>query len=553
MARSGNASVPHVRTGRVQRLVGYFLPLLASALLLALCYPRPGWGTLAHVALVPVAALALRSRCAWRLAWTSYLVSLLWWLYMLRWLVPVTGSGLVLLAALMAVYLPASLLVVRLLYLRWRLPMVVALPMAVVSFELVRSYWPAGGFSWFMLGHALAPYHQGHSLSRLIQIADLFGDHGVSFLVAMTSGVIVDMLTIPWLQLKAPTRFRRYRKLVFPILLWSVSMGSAWGYGQYRINTADNHPGPSIAVIQTNVPHDNKRLSLPKQRKTDWQTLLALTRDALRQEPKPQIVIWPETVVPGPINEEFRKEYLLDWIHEDIETIVKQAGVNLIVGAPTLDDKGRYNSVYLYRGDGTQAPRRYDKVHRVPFGEYIPWVESWPWLKQIFVKYISPYRSDYTLMPGRRFTVFQTGRFGAVTPICFEDTFARVCRQMVYDQSGAKRADLIFNLTNDSWYWFDQRPQHLQIAVFRSIENRVPTARSVNTGISGFISSLGRVGPIVAPNGVNPGPAGFVVHAVEIDQRNTTFGKIGHLPAIAVAVVTALLTLTTKLRRKEGR
>ena len=553
MARSGNASAPHIRAARVQRLVGYLSPLLISALLLALCYPRPGWGWLAHVALVPAAAIALRGACARRLAWTSYLVSLLWWLYMLRWLVPVTGGGLVLLAALMAVYLPASLLIVRLLHQRWRLPMVVALPMAVVSFELVRSYWPAGGFAWFMLGHALAPYQQDHSLSRLIQIADLFGDHGVSFLVAMTNGVIVDVLTIPWFLPRVHTRPRRNRKLVFAVLLWSVSMGAAWGYGQYRIDTTANEPGPTIAVIQTNVPHDNKQHATAEQMKQDWQRLLAMTSDALRHDPKPQIVIWPETVVPAPLNEEARKEYPVDWVYEDIEAVVKQARVNLIVGAPSKDTRGRYNSAYLYRDNGTRAARRYDKVHRVPFGEYIPWVESWPWLKQMFVKYISPYDDDYTLVPGRRFTVFQTGQFGAVTPICFEDVVARVCRQMVYDPSDGKRADLIFNLTNDAWYWFDERPQHLQIAVFRSIENRVPTARAVNTGVSGFISSLGRVGPIIAPQGANPGPAGFVVHAVEIDRRTTVFGRIGHIPVLAVAVVTALLTLAARLRRKEGR
>jgi len=80
-----------------------------------------------------------------------------------------------------------------------------------------------------------------------------------------------------------------------------------------------------------------------------------------------------------------------------------------------------------------------------------------------------------------------------VTPICFEDIDARICSAMFRpDSDGQKRADFLLNITNDGWFKANENADHLQAASFRSIENRVWTARSVNCGISGFIDSVGR-------------------------------------------------------------
>jgi apolipoprotein N-acyltransferase len=103
-----------------------------------------------------------------------------------------------------------------------------------------------------------------------------------------------------------------------------------------------------------------------------------------------------------------------------------------------------------------------------------------------------------------------------------------------------KRAGVLANMTNDGWFaGNDQAWQHVQIAVFRSIENRVPTVRAVNTGVSGLIDSVGRIGPVVTVDGRSEEVAGTAAGELVIDPRRTVFGHLGHAPVIGLAVWTA--------------
>ena len=214
------------------------------------------------------------------------------------------------------------------------------------------------------------------------------------------------------------------------------------------------------------------------------------------------------------------------------------------------------------------SPQHYDKIHRVPFGEYIPWVESVPAMKRLFIKYLSPYEVRLHDPPRSTLDVVRyrsppstssaladaasTGSAYFATPICFEDAVARVTRRMVYGTNSHKRADMLVNLTNDGWYaGSHQGPQHFQIAVFRCIETRTPMARSVNTGISGFIDSAGRVGPIAVNNGKTQQVEATAAHTVRFDPRVTLFSRLGHGPAILLTLVTVALSLNALRRSSE--
>jgi len=579
-------------SANIESVVWHLALLGLWAVGLALAFPRPGWGGLAHVALAPAALLAIRSANPRRLLWTSYSVAMAWWLVKLGWMSRVTVGGYVVMAACLALYLPVALWLVRQLHRRYRyLPMTLLLPMVWVSLELVRTYFPAGGFLWFALGHSQAPYDPSHGASKLIQIADIFGEHGVSFLVAMTNGLIVDALTRPWFQhVHGKRRFNRV--LCGAAVIWGAAIGGAWCYGSYRIAGTDALPQGRqlrVAVVQTNVAQDNKNNPTLQQLWADWDRMLALTRHAALQHPAPRLIVWPETMVPVALNGEALAHYEAaatgaQTFHEQIQSLALSLQTHLLVGAPAYTgwtpapdqpDSQRpgqiYNSAYLYRPDGSQFPQRYDKVHRVPFGEYLPWVESVPALKRLFIRYLSPYEVDYTIYPGQRYTLFETtppptspntttnadtastGAAYFATPICFEDAVARVTRRMVYGSNGHKRADMLINLTNDGWFaGTHQGLQHFQIAVFRCIENRVPMARSVNTGVSGFIDSAGRVGPIVAVDGKTQQVEATAAHTVRFDPRVTMFSRLGHGPAILLALVTAVLSLNTFFRRKNA-
>jgi apolipoprotein N-acyltransferase len=225
-------------------------------------------------------------------------------------------------------------------------------------------------------------------------------------------------------------------------------------------------------------------------------------------------------------------------------------------------------------------------MHRVPFGEFVPWVDGWPWAKRLFLHYLTPYDFDYTLKAGKQATVFDVSPRSAlsavaadvpvtsrvVAPICFEDASPGTTLEMLYG-GGAKRADMLANLTNSGWYVFSYRApwmerwyglplrpivrwlftshqaaQELQIATFRCVETRAPMARSVNTGISGFIDSLGRIGPVVESDGRLQEIDGVAVHEMTADPRRTLFGAVGHWPVFIVMGVTAALAVGGLMR-----
>jgi apolipoprotein N-acyltransferase len=174
-------------------------------------------------------------------------------------------------------------------------------------------------------------------------------------------------------------------------------------------------------------------------------------------------------------------------------------------------------------------------------------------MKEIFIKYFSPYEYDYTIQPGKSPVVFEvkgkaeasqdagqpeTGTqhiYRVVTPICFEDSVARATRNLIYAPDGTKQANMIVNLTNDGWYPdTDQCLQHFQIAVLRSVENRVPSARAVNTGVSGFIDSAGRVLLQVERSNMIQSVPGFANAKLTPDQRSTLWGRLGVMPMLVL-------------------
>ncbi|MGH7178921.1 MAG: nitrilase-related carbon-nitrogen hydrolase, partial [Tepidisphaeraceae bacterium] len=169
----------------------------------------------------------------------------------------------------------------------------------------------------------------------------------------------------------------------------------------------------------------------------------------------------------------------------------------------------------------------------------------------ILVQLGPSYYESYVLTPGKADTLpaFSVGDYRFVTPICFEDLVGSLVARMVRDGSGGKRADFVVNLTNDGWFSGFEMPQHLQAAVFRSIENRVPTARSVNTGVSGFIDSIGHPHDLVAA-----GQEGWSVATLMVDRRVTVYTRVGEafsgLCVLATAAMIAVQVRQMRMARK---
>ena len=303
----------------------------------------------------------------------------------------------------------------------------------------------------------------------------------------------------------------------------------------------------------------------------------------------------------------------LDATHERIKNLAYAHKVPILVGSSYYDAEAhpdprapegrrivedKRNTAYFYDRTGHMSDDpvdRYDKIHIVPFGEYLPFRDSLPIAYRLFVA-LSPYPEAYFLTPGdeRAMTAFRLDRAaptpssapttgpatdaatapvtapGAapapeewrfVTPICFEDIDPLLVARMFRPRGdrpanaghGKKRADFIVNITNDGWFMANEMPQHLQAARFRSIENRAPTARSVNTGISGFIDSCGRVSGLIPA-----GTEGTSVQTLQLDSRLTLYTRFGDafaygcVAATSLAAVAALVRWWTGRRRARG-
>jgi apolipoprotein N-acyltransferase len=469
-------------------LEDFMLPsLLASGfsgLLLVAAFPRWNKSYLLAVALLPL-LWALRGQSRWTAFGLGFLSGLVFYLGLLSWIVyvthvfgklplPLAFGVLLLLAGYLSLYrglwawgvVWAQERQIRLLWFA---------PALWVALELGQTYI-ISGFPWELLGHGL----YRHPL--LLQLADLTGVYGLSFLLVLVNMGLLELL--------APTpRGRRFRKLKVLGLLLVVLTG--WlGYGYWRLGQVSQminaSPKLKVAVVQGNIKQGEKWD--PKIVQATLETYGRLTAKTLERDQdretgdQPPLVIWPETAAP------FFFHHLPDR-DTPLDTMVKETArknrVFLLFGAPAAEKRAEgerlFNRAYLLDPEG-KVVGHYDKAHLVPFGEYVP-------LERIlfFVSKMVPLIGDFAEGPVGKVVPFPESPLGVL--ICYESIFGYLSRAQV--QNGAR---LLVNITNDAWFGDTSAPyQHMSMAVLRAVENRVALARAANTGISAFINGDGRV------------------------------------------------------------
>ncbi len=486
------------------------LSLLSAALCWAMFTPLD-WGWLGWVAFVPVLLLCrIRRKTRWMytaLAVSSFAGSLA----MLQWMrlgdrsmYPAWAA----LSAYVALYLPLFIGLTRVAVHRVGVPLMLAAPVVWTGLEFLRAHLMTG-FPWYFLGHSQ------HHWAELIQISDLLGAYGVSFVIMLTSACMAGMV---------PTRFlRRFRLLpseeqhqperyVVPVARqrWQVAacltvMAATLAYGYVRRGQASFEAGPRVALIQGNFPTSVKHD--PEQWNDVFRMHRYLTGQAVPHQP--DLVVWPETMFRWPLLQhgpDMTDEQLEDahprvplkaWkdrtVPDELLNLAEEANAAAIIGLDSLeataDSAGHYNSAaFIVPQKGITA--RYDKLHRVPFGEYIPLRDKLPWLQKL-----TPFGGDFGIDAGQAIRIFDDGQWRYAPLICFEDTVPHLVRQVinVSGQEG-KPADVLVNLTNDGWFHgSSELDQHLITARFRCIETRTPMVRAVNAGISAIVDGDGLV------------------------------------------------------------
>jgi apolipoprotein N-acyltransferase len=311
-----------------------------------------------------------------------------------------------------------------------------------------------------------------------------------------------------------------------------------------------------VAAVQTNVPQSVKQSFAAEGQILD--ELLKDSNQCIESKPKPELIVWPETMVQALLEPQVLR--MLEDTHQykQYDKQLKELagkGVYLLAGAyggtPKIEQNWdirmaeKFNAAFLYQPDGNQSPEKYYKIHLVPFGEYLPFKKV-PVIHNLFVK-MSPYDFDYTLDPGREYTVYEMktddnkiNRFSVI--ICYEDAVPYVVRKFVLDEQGKKRTDWFVNISNDGWFvqFNDDKvrtstelAQHTVVCSFRAIENRTAILRSVNTGISCLIDTLGRIRNTEAAGSMpskafdRQGISGWFSDRMPIDSRITFFSKYG--------------------------
>jgi len=554
-----------------------------TVLMLTVIAEPVGWSALAWVALLPwtiaMAGMEKTARCLL----LSYIAGFIYFLTSLYWLMGVTVPGWIGLCFYLAWYFPLCGFILRRLYLKYRWPFTIILPIVWVGQEYLRATVMTG-FGWLFLAHSQ------HEHLALIQMCDIFGAYGLTFLIAMVNGLFIDLLLRP-LKQKSSDAGRLFFGATSLILLTIAAVVCSWLYGMYRLNQGQETitAGPTAAVIQGAIPQYVKESG--ESDGDIFNQHLDLTNQAIAAAAVPALVVWPETMTGAPINDEYiglripgidlSSSQLLQQsraFHEQLRQVA-QKNVAILVGTPALEyDTIRReisrnsNSALLYLPDGRRFAKRYDKMHLVPFGEVVPFEQSWPWLYNMLNR-LTPYDYDYTLDAGTEPVVFEFPAAGADRPwrfavaICYEDVMAQVPRQLAQD----KRVDFLLNISNDGWFVTGGRDgksiqptseltQHLAICRFRAVENRVGIARAVNCGISAFIKPDGTVQrtPLAGTLDANPrnrqATAGFLTDNIYIDSRVSLYNHIGDIFAIVCTVSMVFLLIAALWKTgKHGR
>lgn len=457
--------------------VGTFSLASLSGILLILIFPIFDLWFIAWFALVPL-LLSVRDQDR-RIAFSAgFIAGFIYFLGTLYWVVnaiyyygplPFSLSLMILIGMIMilSLYVGVFGLLYNHISRMLSLPSSMLAPIVWTSLELVRTYI-LSGFPWSSLGYSQ------YRFLPIIQVAEITGVYGISFLIVMVNGMVVDLLS--QIRFYNPKSEIPCEKFQIPILSLSLSfLLIALGYGYWRLNELSDGKELKVAVIQGNIEQDKKWDPIFQREVFD--TYLRLTNDVLKGSP--DIIVWPETATPFYFGRD--RAYT-----DELISFVKGNKIYLLFGSPRVKsfEKKEYslaNSAYLISPTG-DISGPYDKIHLVPFGEYVP-------MKRVlfFVNKLVEGIGDFTA--GDSYEVFETekGRFGVV--ICYEVIFPGLVRKFV-----DRGAEFMITITNDAWFGKTSAPyQHFSMAVLRAVENRVAIARAANTGVSGYIDSKGRI------------------------------------------------------------
>jgi apolipoprotein N-acyltransferase len=485
------------------------VPGAASGLLLILSLPKPDLYPLAWIALVPLLYVIASAPGVRAAAIASYSAGVVFFAGTFYWI----GETMMIYGGLAAPLAIGVALLFSLVYAlhflvfglglyafvrRFGLAGLFLGPPLWVTIELMRATFFTG-FPWMLSGYALVPF------SGLLQIVTWTGVFGLSFVATAVNCAIAYGA--------ARRSFRWPAAAAAAVLVfWFLPV----------MGETPSDEAIRVRLVQTNISIDQSWS--PPERNKLMDELGALST----REGSPELIVWPETPAPFYLSEDphFRAR---------MQAIARDTGAHFVVGHIDTIGEGPSNSAAILAPDGTVVSR-YDKIHLVPFGEYVP-------LKTFlsFAESMTRQVGDFT--PGTAYTVSAIGDRRLSTAICYESIFPDLVRQFV-----KRGAELLVVITNDGWFGESSAPfQHLRMGVVRAVENRRFMARAANTGISAIIDPYGRI--------LDSTPIGarmILDGAARFRSGQTFYTQYGDVFAYANAALAGLAAAVAAMRRRSA-
>ena len=515
-------------TARTLRLWPWFAAV-CSGLLCTACFPPFDLWWICWFALTPLLAAIWFSENNWRFRGLrdfllGYIAGLAFFWTVFSWLTTVTGLGWFLLAFYLAIYFAIWAWVAGALRPREReiekqpwlksssnIRLAFLLASVWVAHELLRSV-VFSGFGWNTLGVAL------HSRWPLIQIAELTGVAGLSFIVAFANVIAITSVRRFILEARSPVRRPHFDLTLTLIGLVAVGM-----FGVHAAQVSRETKPLRVALVQANIAREQKfDLAFTGQ---IFEQFRRLSLPAVEAASRAELVVWPESSTPAPVLAD-------EATFQFVTGFATSAHTDLLLGTIDLENRDAYNAALLVSpGERWQL---YRKIHLVPFGEYIPGRHTIPFLAQIVGDQVP---DDFAF--GKTYTVFTLTNGMKVAPlICFEDTIGELTRRFVLGG-----ASLLVNVTNDGWFLRSAgSQQHLAQAIFRCVETRRPMVRAANTGVTCIVNQLGRVTQILTDDNGSPFTEGVLTGEVPVPTSGeiTFYARHGEVFAYGCCVVAAL-------------
>ena len=510
---------------RDQFRINIFFAVL-SGFLIFLSFPKYGCGLLAWIAFIPL-FFALRNAVTLfqglLFGFISGIVGYIGIIYWIAYVIVNYGYlpfyvGLALML-LFAAYLSLYVLFFGgcIVYFRDRLPLWLIAPPLWVCLEYGKSFIFTG-FPWENLGYSQ------YLNTYLIQFADVFGVPGLSFLIILVNAAVFEAVS------------RKSKKEYAVAGLVLLLMAGIYVYGFFRLEQvqalAGKSPAMPVSLIQGNI---DQSVKWDKHYKKE--TLNTYERLSVNKANSPgRLIVWPETAVPF-------KFQNVNTLRDQIINLTLKTKSWLLFGSissiPRMDGQDIFNSAYLLSPFG-DVRGKYDKVHLVPYGEYVPLRDLLP-----FIEGFTAGIGDFSQGAGFHPLFMDDKKIGVL--ICYEGILPSAARAYKNQSAG-----LLVNITNDAWFGSTSAPfQHFSMSIFRAVETRLYLVRAANTGISGIIDPTGKV--TARTNIFQEAALNGAVKFVKIPTLYDQYGDIWVIICFVITVLCFILSLIWRRKNDHGK